>query len=535
MNQPLSLKKKEILVLALVLSGLACIFYKPISSCDIWLHLKVGEYIVQHDYVLPKADPFSYTAEGKSLILHEWLSQVILYIIHNLLGFAGIRVMQVLLELTALVFVFRAALRLSGRFLVALLVLLIIAYLFRTRYLIRPELFSLLFFTFLYAWFVTIPRRPRRSDYALFFFLCVLWVNLHPFMIFTGGIITILIFAKLARKIPRISQWFRFAGISYNPLLLFLFFLVGSLINPYGYRIYEYVLGATPVARQYVQEWQPIFVSLQTGVFRSITGGILLFPSMMKWLVGGIIVLFLVVLIGSYVRKIRWTVEDIILGLLMICMAVKAARFAWLLFVPTLLIVKYGQINANNKRLPERLSPAMHAVLWVAVCALSLYWFSEGYHRIPHNFTHDIQIENYPDVPVKILEETKLSGKLYNPTCWGGYLMYHLYPMYKIFIDTRTYLHGETRVMDSMMIQYQYPGFKKLIDKYDFDLLLFKKVFGDKRSFRSTDWILIFENANSAMYLRNNDRNVTNLKKVIQYYKEHNMPFDPEKGFESFA
>ena len=71
MNHPLSLNKKETLILALVLAGLACIFYEPISSYDIWLHLKIGEYIVQHDYVLPKADPFSYTAEGKALILHE--------------------------------------------------------------------------------------------------------------------------------------------------------------------------------------------------------------------------------------------------------------------------------------------------------------------------------------------------------------------------------------------------------------------------------------------------------------------------------
>jgi hypothetical protein len=530
MNHPLSLNRKEILILALVLAGLACIFYEPISSYDIWLHLKIGEYIVQHDYVLPKADPFS--AEGKALILHEWLSQVMLYVVHNVFGFTGIRIMRVLLQLSALALIFWAALQLSGRFRVALLILLVTAYLFRTRHLIRPELFSLLFFTFLYAWFVTRRRRPRHYDYVLFFLLCVLWVNLHPFMIFTGGIITILIFARVAKKIPGTSERFRFDDLSYDPIRLCLLFLVGSLVNPYGYRIYEYVVGATPVVKQYIQEWQPIFISLQDGAFRSITGWVLFFPFTMRCLVGGIIVLFLVALVGAYARKIRWAVEDVIMGLLVIYMAIKAARFAWLLFVPALLIVKYGKLHMNNGRLPERLKPVMLTVLWGAVCIFCLYWLSQGYHRIPVNLTHEIRIENYPDIPVKILGETNLSGRLYNPACWGGYIMYHLYPDYKVFIDTRTYLHGEARVVDSMMIHYQNPGFEKLVDKYDFDLLLFKKIFRDKRPFCLADWTLIFENANSAMYLRHNDRNVMNIKKIVEYYREHNTPFDPNKGFD---
>lgn len=532
MTPLVSLNKTQILVFALVMAGFAAIFYKPIFSYDIWLHLKVGEYIVKHDYALPQTDPFSYSTEGKPLILHEWLSQIALYFVHNTLGFTGLRVMRVFLELSALAFVFWAALQLSRRFLLALLFLLVMAYLFRTRYLIRPELFSLLFLSFLYTWFITAQRKFRHFDYVLFFLFCVSWVNLHPFMIFTGGVIAILIVARIAKRIPRIAKWFKFSELPCDPRVLFLLFLVASLINPYGYRIYGYVFGATPIVKQYVQEWQPIFVSLQTGPFRSITGGILAFPFIMKGLVAGIIVLFMVVLVGSYARKMRWAVEDVLMGLLMSYMAVKAARFAWLLFVPALLIVKYGRLHIKNGRLPERLKPMMLTLLWGGVAISSLYWFSEGYYRIPYNFTHEIQIENYPDVAVKILAETNLSGRLYNPSCWGGYLIYHLYPSYKVFIDTRTHLHGETSVVTSMMIQYQYPGFDKVIEKCEFDLLLFKKVFGDRRPFPSPDWILIFENVNSAMYLKNNDQNAMNLKRIVEYYKVNNVPFDPRKGFD---
>jgi hypothetical protein len=530
--KPALIKKRELIVFAMVMMGLVAIFYKPIFSYDVWVHLKMGEHIVQHDYQLPIEDPFSQSTENKPLIHHEWLSQIILYLIHHVFGFSGIRIIRVVLLLTALTFVFRAVLRLTDHFPFALLALLVTAYLFRTRSSIRPELFSLLFLTMFYTWFLLTRRKLGHIGYVLFLVFSVLWINLHPFMMFSGCIITILLAAKMVSRIRGIDRWFKTTKLPFNPYLLFLIFLVASLINPYGYEIYGYVFDATPFVKKYIQEWQPIFVSLQRTSLISITGGVLGFPLIMKSLVIGIIVLFLVVLSLSYLRKILWTVEDVIIGLLMSYMAMTSARFAWLLFVPVLYIVKYGRIHMKNGRLLERLKPVMVPLLWGGVTISCLYWLSEGYYKIPYNLKHEIQRDKYPDAPVKILKEANLAGRLYNPNAWGGYLMYHLYPDYKVFVDTRTYLHGEANVVTSMLIQYQYPGFEKLIDKGSFDILLFKKMFGDKRPFYSPEWTIIFENTNSALYLRHNNRNAMNLQKVIEYYKKNNVPFDPKKGFD---
>lgn len=524
--------QKRMLVFALVMVILAGIFYKPIFSYDIWLHLKMGEYIAEHDYVLPEADPFSYTTEGKSLILHEWLSQLILYFVHKAFGFSGLRIMRVLLELAGLALIFRAALRLCGRFPAAFLVLLATAYLYRTRYLMRPELFSLLFFTMFYTWFITAHRRATVLHYVLFFIVCVLWINLHPFMIFTGIVIAVLSAARIAVKLRPFNEWFRGTDLPFDPNILLLLFLAASLMNPYGYHIYGYVFDTTPIVKELIREWQSIFVFLQADTFKSVTGGVLAFPLIMKGSVIGITIAFLGLLAGSYVRKIRWSIEDILIGLLMTYMAITAARFAWLLFVPILLIVKYGRLHIEKDGVPARFGPVMSAALWVAVSICSVYWAKEGYLRIPYNLGHEIEVNNYPDVPVRILRETNLTGRLYNPAAWGGYLAYHLYPGYKIFLDTDTYLHGAMLVLISNMIQFEYQGFEKLIDKYEFDVLLFKKVFGDRRPVVPHDWTLIFENINSAIYLRNNARNAANLEKIVEYYRKNNVPFDPEKGFD---
>src|SRR5262249_6195927 len=45
-------------------------------------------------------------------------------------------------------------------------------------------------------------------------------------------------------------------------------------------------------------------------------------------------------------------------------------------------------------------------------------------------------------------------------------------------------------------------------------------------------WIPIFRNAESAVYLRANERNRENLARVARYYQDQRVPFDGERGFE---
>jgi hypothetical protein len=532
MEKPIIIKTTHMAVLTVVVMGLAAIFYKPIFSYDVWLHLKMGEYIVQHDYQLPKTDPFSSAMDNKPLIHHEWLSQIILYRIHQIFGFSGIRIMRAALLLTALAYIFKASLRFTGRFPIALFTLLALAYLFRTRYLARPELFSILFFTALYYRLAVSEKPFARPTYIFIFFIFVLWINLHPFMLFFGAVISISFADQIAGRIPWTHRFFQASSPAYNPALLLLLFLTASLINPHGYGIYEYVFQATPLVERYIREWQSVFVGLQSSYFKAITGGVLAFPLIMKSLVIGILGLFLIVLVGSYIRRLKWSLEDILLGLLLGYMAVKAARFVWLLFIPLLLSVKYGTLLAEREGWWARYRHIGTPLLQVGLAVALLYWAGQGYKRIPNNLRNEIESHRYPVVPVKIIHEANLSGRIYNPSGWGGYLIYHLYPSCKPFIDTRSYLHGQKRLIEAIMIQYQYPWYKKLINKHGFDILLMQKMYGDKLPFTSPKWILLFEDRRCAMYLRKDDQNVQNLNQVVDYFQKAGISFNPEYGYE---
>lgn len=88
-------------VLALAALALFSMFSDAVRDADTWFHLRTGAYIVQH-HQLPIPDPFSWTtylgrpayageeATRDLNLKHEWLSQVILYLVYAAGGFPAI-------------------------------------------------------------------------------------------------------------------------------------------------------------------------------------------------------------------------------------------------------------------------------------------------------------------------------------------------------------------------------------------------------------------------------------------------------------
>src|SRR5690348_6710563 len=95
-----------ILFLAAIL--LFALFSGEIRDTDIWLHLKTGQHTLE-TRSLTAPDPFSYTsAMGASRyageevtryfnLTHEWLAQIVMYLIYSASGFAGLVLARALL------------------------------------------------------------------------------------------------------------------------------------------------------------------------------------------------------------------------------------------------------------------------------------------------------------------------------------------------------------------------------------------------------------------------------------------------------
>src|SRR5262249_54030161 len=88
----------------------------PLYDPDIWWHLRVGAWVVEHGAV-PANDPF--TQEARPWVAYSWLYEVVVYGFHQALGLEGIVVFRILLALAVVWALYALVARLERRFLVA--------------------------------------------------------------------------------------------------------------------------------------------------------------------------------------------------------------------------------------------------------------------------------------------------------------------------------------------------------------------------------------------------------------------------------
>ena len=152
-----------------------------ISGNDFWWHLKIGEWILENGQV-PQTGIFSWYALQENLpwISHEWLSEILLYLIYSALGPVGILAMSALLALLLLSLLLQVnrtsflehPAPTSAYFLFALLI-------FPVYFYGRPQIFSVfLLFAVGYCLYRFMDGTGRRLIYWIPV-LSILWSNLH--------------------------------------------------------------------------------------------------------------------------------------------------------------------------------------------------------------------------------------------------------------------------------------------------------------------------------------------------------------------
>src|SRR5438045_1197205 len=91
--------KFQPLLMMLAATLLLALFSGEIRDTDIWLHLKTGQHTLE-TRALTVPDPFSYTSgqaasAGEEVtryfnLTHEWLAQIVMYLVYSVAGFPGL-------------------------------------------------------------------------------------------------------------------------------------------------------------------------------------------------------------------------------------------------------------------------------------------------------------------------------------------------------------------------------------------------------------------------------------------------------------
>lgn len=483
-------------VLALgVLLTLAAAFFiclLPVSVSDFWWQLKTGELIVRTG-AIPHHDVFSWTAAGQPWTVHEWLTEVLFYLIYEhlprwmLLGYkCGLAAAACGLVLA------RARFR-TGSLPLGIGAALLTAWVVRNFADLRPQMLS---FVLLAGLMLALDRyhegRLRRLPWALPL-VFALWANLH------GGVLVGLIVLALWLAGQAVGwRLFKDRADGLGPLAIGLVTsCVAVGLNPNGFAVYVYpfqVLGHPEVMGYISEWWSPNFQS------QSLRG-------------------FEVALLGTFgsLALARRAPAERRMGDVLVALALAHAALTSQRNTAAFAIVAAPLAAAALAGLWNELWGVFPALAVVChpgaraagavslAAALGVLIGAEAPRRPSSEWVDDaIMMSAFPQDAVQLLREGMWPGRIYNDYVWGGYLIWELHPKRPVFIDGRAEVYYPTKAFDDeMLIHRVAPGWKEALDKRRVDVVLTAAKDDLARALAAApEWKLAFTGGVEVVYVR---------------------------------
>ena len=465
------------------------------SDFDLWGHLKFGEDIWQTGSI-PKTDPYNYTFPNHVWFNHEWLSEVLFYLLYKFIGSTGILTFKLGLGLTIIHLLSQLYFKRSENIPVYCLFFILWTHVITVGFSSRPHLLTFLFLTVLIVILYRYSEGRRRAVWCVPP-LMALWVNCHGGFVAGFGIFGMFVVVESITLIRERGKpdsiLFYSLGVSF----------IALLANPYGYHLLAFLLETIPRERQ-VEEWWPIPLSSTQFIHYKI-----------------MTLLFLVSLF-SPARKRSWELaiiafsvfygfkhqrHSVLAGIVMVPMA--AACFAQLL----------ESWTASHKSRPWP--------RWAHVGILASMGLFAGF-QLNHNFIkwqrHEFQIHvdtaTNPVYAVRFLKENGINGNIMTTSDWGEYVIWKL-PESKISVDGRYWtVYPPDSIIQNMVFQAGWKGWEYYLDLYPHEIIL--TVMGNKAIESHKGWVKIYQDHHARVFVRKTDPLQPAHKKFIDHTLVYN-------------
>jgi hypothetical protein len=466
---------------------------KPIWHTDLWGHLAYGEYIWRHG-ALPAEEPLMPLARGMPFVDTAWLSQIICYAVAMQWGLAGLQGLTGLTVAAACgAWLSRSfAKTRSAAFSLAGLGLLL--WLEWNQFLVlRPQLFGLACFTWLFS---RLTGRPRRSDWISLPASLGIWANLHGSFVVGLGLLFTGVLGRAIDVVRRSGRWSALARDRRLTRLALITELAvaATLVNPYGPYLAVSVLsfGGHPNL-QSLTEWQPLDV-------RTWLGGATL--GLLSWLA---------ILYRITPRRIAAWEPLVLIGLG--ASAFWSARMlAWWSPVAAYLAVVHGHAAWRAwRRAPLAAPPSPRAGLWT-VAVVGLAWIFFGYSalglKVIHGKDPDLARAVSPYTPVgavAYLREHPPQGQVFNVYEWGDYLQWAGPEGIRVFVNSHAHVVPEEVWQHYLQVIHQSSGWQEVLDRYGVNTVVVDRAVRESliKSLKDdAKWRMAYEDHVAAVFVR---------------------------------
>ena len=420
-----------------------------IKDLDLWLHLKMGKVISEHHFV-PDQDILSCTIAGKPWVNHEWLFQYIIYQVWHVWGFDGLINMQLgVVLLTFLILLFLGYSR-DRQFLTALTLLLIL-FVYQTRFTIRPDIFSILFFVsfiWILSWFIN----RSWSMWALVI-IQILWTNMHGFFFFGPLLVAVAWLSEfLKRHVPLPWQWNQTARLTddeYSRIKkLFPVLLLACCVNPLTFKGAWYPVG---VLFDMGSGGSKIFFNHITELQKPITKATIWTA---KYSYYKILIIISAMSLVFNRRKIDISTV-IVWGSFLIFSLVAARNMVFFAVAAYLVLMANVTTIVWQKIIPIYFSQIKFKYISsIFLRGILIFWMLDQGTKIVDNgyFDYDtferksefwdVSKRSFPYHGVDFLVKNQIKGNFFNDFNSGAYLVGRCFPNIKVYIDGRTEEYG---------------------------------------------------------------------------------------------
>ncbi|MCX5695397.1 MAG: tetratricopeptide repeat protein [Candidatus Omnitrophica bacterium] len=509
---------------------------REVADLDLWLHLKTGEYILQHK-TIPPGDIFAFTIYGKPWINHEWLFQVITYLFHAAWGPTGLILMQNIIVVLTFLFLWMAFRRRNNLMLIfSVLYLAVLASAY--RFMIRPDIFSLLFLS---AYLCVLKDFNENNSAWIWIlpFAQIIWVNIHGFAFAGPLLVGVFLLSEFIKRMGLGNNVRRLDNRQVKQLFMLLaILLLVSFINPYGskgafypFLVLEQISGKGKVIFQYVKE-----LASPINPKNLFDGGRFLYYK----------VLLIVSFFSFIFNRKRINIADLLLWLFFLFSSLVAARNAAIFaIVAAFVTLNNAQLFWENRGpLFSGWRKSILSPILKYLCVAALFYYpargaqqflelvadSLGTYALKSS-RNGVAEATYPQKAVDFLLKNNFPKYMFNDFNSGSFLVYNVFPRRQVFIDGRTELYGpdffsdyalagsgEKEVIEKIIKKYAIKAFFLTISAHDLqdgliDYLLY-----------NPDWKIVYLDEAAIIFVQDIPENRALIKKFQINLKDWEPP-----------
>ena len=461
---------------------------------DLWGHVRFGQGVL-NTWHLTRHDPYSYSAARHVWNDHEWLSELVLAFSYGALGVAGLKLMKFCCTAATIVLLALNEAETAASPTLQFSVLIVSAVALGPELQFRPQLFTFIFLSAT-LWMLTRDNYGRRAHLWLIVPIMVLWVNLHGG--FFIGLVTLAVYATVAT----IGDLYGGGGWNHGVRLVALTICaaVATLATPYGFTNWYAVMHTlhNPITRNLVLEWQPLLRVMRLDAHSGHSG----------------LALYLIVLgvMAAFAITVALTPRRHDLPLVAIAVVMTAAAFVSVRNMALAIIAINGPLTdhaalvaermrtsraATDVRSRRRISWLTNQVVLTAIAVALMAHTGLFSKRLPEGIA-------YPAGAVAFMKDHDLHGNLLADFNWGEYLIFHMAPESKVFIDSRYDLVYPQKIIQDYATFYSgFPAANVVIDSYPHEFVLIPPDCAVYPVMTArTDWKLVYRDQNAAVFAR---------------------------------